>query len=149
MQFEETVTIQRPLDEVFGYVSNAENDAQWRTNVKEIKRVSDGNGHGVGTVYKQTLKGPMGKDIPADLKYTDFQQNRRLAFDTIEGSIRPSATIEFTALDDSTTQVHFVMVWEPTGATKPASKLIGRFLDKNIKESYANLVRVMESGQAR
>jgi uncharacterized membrane protein len=143
MQIEENVTIQRPLDEVFAYVSNAEHDAEWRTNVKEIRRLS-GDG-GAGTIYKQTLKGPMGKDLPADLQYTDYQHNRRLAFDTIEGSVRPSATIEFAPAGDNATHIRFVMIWEPTGGAKVASKIIGKFLEKNVRESYANLVRHMES----
>lgn len=144
MQFQENVTIQRPLEEVFAYMSNAENDAEWRTNVKEIKRVTEATASGVGTVYRQVLRGPFGRDLDADLRYTDYQPNRRLAFDTISGAIRPSAVIEFSPASDRSTEVHFSMTWEPEGGMRLAAPLVGRVLGRTIHASYANLVRRLE-----
>lgn len=145
MQFQETVRIRRPLEEVFAYLSNAENDAEWRVNVKEIKRVSEGDRSGVGTVYRQVLKGPFGRDLDADLRYTAYEPNRRLAFDTIAGAIRPSAVIEFSPAGEDATEVRFRMIWEPEGGIRLVAPLVGRMLGKSIHVSYANLVRHLES----
>ena len=143
MQFTKTVTLQRPLTEVFAYLSDAENDAEWRTNVKEIKRVSGGDRSGVGTIYRQVVKGPLGSGFPADLRYTDFAPNERFAFETIKGAVRPSAVIEFSALSDTTTEVRFTMTWVPQGGIRVAAPLIGRMLERGINESYDNLTRVL------
>jgi uncharacterized membrane protein len=144
MEFQETVTIQKPVEEVFAYMSNAENDAEWRTNVVEIEKVSPGE-KGVGTEYRQVVKGPMGKGLDADLRYTEFEPNQRVAFETISGAVRPSAVIEFTPLSESSTQVRITMTWEPKGAAKATAPVVGRMLESSIKESYANLPRVLES----
>jgi uncharacterized membrane protein len=144
MQFQEKVTIRRPLAEVFAYMSNAENDAEWRTNVKEIERVTEGSTSGVGTVYRQVIRGPLGRGLAADLRYTDYQPNRRLAFDTISGAIRPSAVIEFSPASDRATEVRFQMTWEPEGGMRLAAPLVGRMLGRSIHASYANLVRQLE-----
>jgi len=144
MEFEETVTIQRPVEEVFAYMSNAENDAKWRTNVKEIRQVTEGE-KGVGTEYRQVVKGPMGKGLDADLRYTEFKPNERVAFETIAGSVRPSAVIEFKALSADSTQVHMHMTWVPEGGAKAGAPMIKRMIEKDLKASYANLVKMMES----
>jgi uncharacterized protein YndB with AHSA1/START domain len=146
MQFTKTVTIQRPIDEVFAYLSDAENDAKWRTNVKEIKRVSGGERSGVGTIYRQEVKGPFGTGFPADLRYTEFEPNRRLAFETIKGAVRPSAVLELAPLSTTATEVRFTMTWVPEGGIKVAAPLIGRMLQRGINESYENLTRVLAPG---
>jgi uncharacterized protein YndB with AHSA1/START domain len=144
MEFEETVTIQRPVQEVFAYMSNAEHDAEWRTNVKEIKRLSEGDESGVGTVYHQVVKGPFGRGLDADLRYTAYEPNRRLAFETISGGVRPSAVIEFSPVADNATEVRIRMTWEPQGGMRLAAPLVGGMLRRGLNASYANLVRHME-----
>jgi uncharacterized membrane protein len=140
MDIEQTVVIQRPVEEVFAFMSNAENDAQWRTNVIEIKQTSPGE-HGVGTRYRQVVKGPGGRPLDADLEYTAFEPNKRLAFDTVSGSVRPSGVIEFTPLSEDSTQVRIHMTWEPSGAMKLAAPAIKKMLKSGLQESYANLAR--------
>ena len=143
MDFEETVTIQRPVEEVFAFMSNAENDAKWRTNVKEIEKTKEGQ-NGVGTEYRQVVKGPMGKGLDADLRYTEFRPNERVAFETIAGSVRPSAVIEFKSLSPESCQVHMHMTWVPEGGAKAGAPMIKRMIEKDLKASYANLVKMME-----
>ena len=145
MEFEEKVTIRRPLAEVFAYMSDAENDAKWRTNVISIERVGGGDHSEVGTVYKQVVKGPMGRKLQADFQYTVYEPNKRLAFDTIEGSVRPSAVIDFTPVSDDTTEVRFHMTWVPEGGMKASAPIVGKMLKKSIHESYQNLVHHIES----
>jgi uncharacterized membrane protein len=145
MRYTKSVTVQRPLEEVFAFLSDAENDAKWRTNVKEIKRVSGGDKSGVGTIYRQLVKGPFGRGLPADLRYTEFEPNRRLAFTTIKGAVRPDAVVEFESAAEDATRVTFSMTWEPQGPIKLAEPLIARMLVSGINDSYENLPRVMGS----
>jgi len=45
-----TITIARPVGDVFAFLANAENDKQWRGGVAEMTRTS---GQGVGILYRQ------------------------------------------------------------------------------------------------
>jgi len=45
-----TITIARPVGDVFAFLANAENDKQWRGGVTEMTRTS---GQGVGILYRQ------------------------------------------------------------------------------------------------
>lgn len=148
MIINKSVTINRPVEEVFAYMSNAENDRHWRVNVKSIERVGSGTSSEVGTEYKQKVKGPFG-GLTADLRYTEYVPNERVAFETIRGAVRPSATIEFASRSETETKVTFTMTWEPTGPIVLLRPLIGPILRKTANASYDNLVRHMEAGEDR
>lgn len=143
VHIEKKVTINRPVDEVFGYMSNAENDARWRTNVKYIKR-KPGSDSGVGAEYEQKVKGPFG-GLQADLRYTEYEKNKRVAFETTTGSVRPLGQIDFSAPSEDTTDVHFQLDWEPTGAWKVFAPVMGKILEKNAYASYDNLKQKMDA----
>lgn len=59
-----SVTIQRPIEQVFAFIADGEQCTKWRSGVLDIKRIS---GQGVGTRYAQGVRGPMGRRIAADL----------------------------------------------------------------------------------
>jgi uncharacterized protein YndB with AHSA1/START domain len=81
-QASHSITIRRPVAAVFDFVADGEKCPQWRPSVIDIKRVS---GNGVGTVYAQGAKGPLGGRIAADYEITVFEPNRRIEFQVIAG----------------------------------------------------------------
>ncbi len=87
-----TTTINRPPEVVFAYVLDGEKCPEWRTHVMDIKRIS-GDG-GVGSVYAQGVRGPMGRRIAADYEVTVCEPNRLLEFQTIAGPARPHGRFE-------------------------------------------------------
>jgi len=82
-----TITIKRPAADVFAYVANGLNGPTWRPGVLDIALVS---GDGVGAIYSQGVRGPMGRRIAADYEVTAFEPNRRLEFKAIAGPVRPT-----------------------------------------------------------
>jgi uncharacterized protein YndB with AHSA1/START domain len=82
-----TVTIRRPVAEVFAFLADPENDSAWRAGVLVIRHRS---GEGVGAVYEQRVKGPAGRKIPADIHITALESPGLIAFETIAGPVRPS-----------------------------------------------------------
>ena len=82
-----SVTINRPVADVFAYVADGEKCPQWRSGVLDIRRL---NGDGsVGTTYQQGVKGPMGRRIAADYMVTTYEPNHRLEFQTVTWPARP------------------------------------------------------------
>jgi len=63
------------------------------------KRLS---GSGAGSVYRQGVKGPGGRRIAADYELTTYEPNRRLAFRTIAGPVRPTGEFRFDEVDGGT-----------------------------------------------
>jgi len=54
-RFEGSVVIDRPIDEVFAFVANGENDPKFSPRVQKIEKKTDGP-VGQGTVYASTVK---------------------------------------------------------------------------------------------
>jgi hypothetical protein len=58
-RFGSTVVIDRPIDEVFAFLADGENDKRFSARIVEIAKTTDGP-PGLGTVYASTAKdGPM------------------------------------------------------------------------------------------
>jgi uncharacterized protein YndB with AHSA1/START domain len=95
-----SVTINRPASEVFAFLADGENERRWRPGVLDIQRVS---GQGVGAVYRQGIRGPGGRRIAADYEVTAYEPDRRMAFKTIAGPVRPTGEFRLREADGSTT----------------------------------------------
>jgi uncharacterized membrane protein len=94
-----SVTIDRPVAEVFAYVANGENCPAWRPGVVDIKRIS---GEGLGTRYAQGVRGPMGRRISADYQITKLEPDTTIEFDTVSGPVRPHGRYDFEAAGGGT-----------------------------------------------
>ncbi|MFL5674183.1 MAG: SRPBCC family protein [Chloroflexota bacterium] len=93
------VTIRRPAGDVFAFIADGLNGPKWRSGITDIALVS---GSGVGTIYKQGVKGPGGRRIDADYRITAFEPNRRLAFEAIAGPVRPTGEYVLEQVEDGT-----------------------------------------------
>jgi uncharacterized protein YndB with AHSA1/START domain len=93
---ERTIVIDRPVSEVFAFVADGENAAQWRPGVVEVRRKS-GDGH--GAIYRQIVKGPGGRKIDADYEVTEYQPPSHLAFRAIAGPVRPVGSYDIRSRD--------------------------------------------------
>jgi uncharacterized protein YndB with AHSA1/START domain len=141
-QAEGSVTIARPVDAVFAYLTDGEKCPQWRSGVLDIKRVS-GDG-GLGTRYRQGVKGPMGRRIAADYEVTAFEPNRRIEFQAVAGPARPHGRYDL-APDDSGTRLTFSLDAELNGLRKLLmGAAVQRTMDAEV-EALDQLKRVLEA----
>ena len=111
---EHSVTIDRPAAEVFNYLADGEKCTEWRSGVIEIKRVS---GDGADAQYKQSVRGPGGRAIPADYTITEFTPDSLIAFQTTAGPVRPRGRYALREAGGATT-VTFTLDAELTGLKK-------------------------------
>ena len=96
---ERAITINRPVSEVFAFVTDGLTAPQWRSGVLDVALAS---GHGIGAVYRQGVKGPGGRRIAADYEVTELEPGTRLAFRAIAGPVRPTGEYRFAATDTGT-----------------------------------------------
>jgi uncharacterized membrane protein len=141
---EHEVTIARPVAEVFAFVEDGLNAPKWRPGVLDISLTS---GTGLGSVYKQGVKGPGGRRIDADYRITALEPNRRLSFEAIAGPVRPTGQF---VLDDvnGATRLKFALQAELGGIKK---LLMGGAVQKTMNAEVAateRLKQVLEAAQA-
>jgi uncharacterized protein YndB with AHSA1/START domain len=76
IQFDQSVVIERPLEEVFAFVADPENDAQWTPVVTETRKTSEGP-LGVGTTYEQSGHF-LGRNFEMLFEVTEYEPNRKI-----------------------------------------------------------------------
>ena len=137
---ENSIVINRPRSDVFAFVANHENDVKWRPGVLDIARAS---GEGQGAVYRQGVKGPMGKRINADFEVSVYQEGSHLAFRTLGGPVQPEGSYRFEDAD-SGTRVTFSLSASLRGPQKLMAPMVSKSMRSQV-DALANLKRVLES----
>jgi carbon monoxide dehydrogenase subunit G len=138
-----SVTIHKPVGEVFAFLADGENETQWRPGVKEIRR--EGGAPGVGTIYRQQVSGPMGKTIDADVEITAFEPDRLIAFHAIAGPVRPQGSYALEAAGEGATRVTFSLDAELSGAMKLMKGRVQKTMEGEVG-TLENLKQVLEGG---
>jgi uncharacterized membrane protein len=137
---ENSVVINRPRSEVFDFVANHDNDPRWRAGVADIARAS---GQGQGEVWRQGMKGPMGRRIDADFEVTAYQEGTLLAFRTLAGPVQPEGSYRFEDADGGT-RVSFSLSADLRGMQKLMAPMVSKSM-RNEVGALSNLKRVLES----
>jgi uncharacterized protein YndB with AHSA1/START domain len=75
-RFEATVVIDRPIQQVFDFLADGENDPRFSPRVLEIAKTTDGP-PGVGTVYASTVK-DAGMKPHREFRLTEFERPTRI-----------------------------------------------------------------------
>lgn len=137
---ERTITIHAPLDHVFAFFTTPDNDPAWRSGIKDIH--ADGE-PAVGRVVHQTIAGPMGRGIGADIEITAYEPPSRYAFQVVAGPVRPAGSFDFAQVEGGTS-VRFTLAAEITGLKKV---LMGTPVRKSMEAEMAaldNAKRILE-----
>ena len=80
---ERTVVIDRPIEEVFAYVTDQTNTPNWQAGLVEVQRTTPGP-IGVGTKHRFVRKF-MGRRMEADNEYVAYEPGRLVTFRTTSG----------------------------------------------------------------
>jgi len=75
-RFEATAHIDRPIEEVFAFVADGENDPKFSPRVQEISKTTEGP-PGVGTIYASTVK-DAGMTTKREFELTEFNPPTRI-----------------------------------------------------------------------
>jgi uncharacterized membrane protein len=140
LEFENTVRIDRPVDEVFAFLSDFENIPKWNYYVLEVRRLSE-SPIGVGTTYHQVRK-----TDEQDFRITEFEPNHTVAMKTLPQS-SPDLEMRFTLYEEGiTTRVRDE--WKlNTGRPAIFERLAGGRIKSAVAENLAKLKELLEEGQ--
>jgi uncharacterized protein YndB with AHSA1/START domain len=84
-RFEATVVIDRPIEDVFAFLADGENDPKFSPRVLEIAKTTDGP-PGVGTVYASTVK-DAGMKTKREFRLTEFESPTRIRWAEISKNL--------------------------------------------------------------
>jgi uncharacterized protein YndB with AHSA1/START domain len=141
--FETDVHIERPLDEVFAYVSEPLNFPRWNSAVELVRETSAREG-GVGSTYVMERELPTGRAVNR-LDVVASEAPHEFAIRASAGPTPFLYRYRFSS-QDSETVVNLDAEVELPGAAALLPQLARRAIKSGVDDNLATLKRVLELG---
>jgi uncharacterized protein YndB with AHSA1/START domain len=138
--FEHSVTIDRPVEEVFAYLTDIRNLPRWQDGVVDARAEQEA---GPGAQFTE-VRSFLGKRIESTMEIFEYEPSRVFSIRVAKGPIPFEVRHVFEVAGDGTRiQVHGS--GEPGGFFKLAEPLVARQAEKAAKKSFATLKKLLES----
>ena len=143
-RFEATVVIDRPIEEVFAFLADGENDPKFSPRVLEIAKTTDGPA-GVDTVYASTVK-DAGMKTEREFKITAFEPPTRIRWAELSKNLITAAEGGYDlAREGNGTRVTIYNVLEGHGPGKLIAPLALRAARKGADDFGKSIKRAVEA----
>jgi uncharacterized protein YndB with AHSA1/START domain len=96
IRFTITTDIDRPVGDVFAYVTDPQKLPTWQTNTVSVVQEGDGPLR-VGTRLREVHRGPGGKELPSLVEVSELDPGRTFALRMLEGPLPIHGRIELAA----------------------------------------------------
>jgi hypothetical protein len=139
---EESIIINRPVDEVFAFVADQTNGPKWQSGLLEVRRITEGP-VGVGTKHRAVRKF-MGRRLEATNEYMVYEPNKEVTFTGTAGSTE----FQHSYLTETTTEgtkLTSRMEMRSKGLFGLAEPLIASSLRREFLASMGELKDLLEN----
>ena len=139
-KFDGSAVVDRPIEEVFAFLADGENDPRFSPRVLEIEKRTNGP-LGVGTVYASTVK-DAGMKTTREFEITEFSQPTRIRWKEISKNLVTAREggYDLEPAGDGSTQVTVHNVLEGHGFGKLIEGLALRGARKDAP-AFANRIK--------
>ena len=134
-KIERTITIHRPVDEVFAYLSEVEHGPDYISGQREAHQTSSGP-MGIGSTFATSGTFPR---RGATFEVTDYELNQRLAWKANSGA---TTTWAFQPSGPST-RVTFTRVADAHGLSKLTESLLQGFANGQVDQDLGTLKELL------
>ena len=141
IQFTIDTEIERPVGEVFAFVTDPARLASWQTNTVSAVQEDDGP-LGLGTRLREVHRAG-GRDHESLVEVTEYEPDRAFALHVVEGALPVDARMSFEPTERGTL-MRFGAHGQATGALRLAEPLLRRTLKRQFANHCATLKRVLE-----
>lgn len=141
---EHSIVIERPLDEVFDYLTAPWKMPEWQSDVLEASTVGD---QPIGPDTKVRVdRRFMGQTVTLTLETTEFKPNERFSFASESGPISLKGSVAESPHEQGTS-VRFTVSGEGSGLMMLAGPFIEQAVRQETIDNALNLKRILESRQ--
>jgi uncharacterized membrane protein len=139
---EKVIKINRPIEEVFAYVSDLQNGTKWQSGLVESKRITEGK-LGIGSQFTGVRKF-MGRRMESIIQFTTYELNKKIAFKSISGASPFEQSFLFETTTEGT-RLTTVLDLQTSGLMFLAKPMIASGLKREMDTNFANLKVMLES----
>lgn len=145
IKVEVTTNIDAPVEEVFAFSTNNENDPTWMEEIKKVEKTSE-RPLGVGSTFINYVEF-MGRTFDDSHEVTEYEPNKKMTIVQKTGPVPFKATYLFQPTDGGTLfSLHIEA--ETKGFFKVASPLVRRQLKAQYERNLSNLRTLLEAKEA-
>jgi uncharacterized protein YndB with AHSA1/START domain len=141
MNFETSVRIVRPVEEVFDYVSDPRNLPRWNSAVRDVRQASP-EGGGVGSTYLMDRELPGGR-AENELEIVGFERPISFEMRTISGPTPFIYRYRFGP-DGDATILDLAADVELPGIAGALGPLAARGVKRGVDANFATLKQILE-----
>jgi len=145
VEFDKSIHILAPVEEVFAFWSHVENFPRFMTHIREVRDLGDGRSHWVA-------EGPGGVAVSWDAEITDYKKNERLGWRSVNGStVNTEGVVKFSKSRQGGTTVQIHMCYCPPAGVLGHSVawLFGADPKSEMDDDLARLKSLLEIGKTR
>lgn len=140
-KIENTITINRPVEQVFTFVADYRNNVKWQTGVIAAEFTSTGP-VGVGTTYKYDAE-IMGRKLETSGELTVYDPPKKVAWKSTSGPFPMSGSTIFASVEAGTL-VSDTIEAEPGGFFKLAAPLLFKQMQGQTAKDMHKLKEILE-----
>ena len=141
IKVEKSIVINKPVEEVFNFVTAAGNYTKWQTGVTDI--IEGGSRNTVGSQFTEVRKF-MGQEMRTTLELTEFVPNTKWAAKVVKGPVPYEVNMTFQSVEGGT-RVITCVDGEPKGFFKLAEGMVAGQLEKSLAEDEQKLKEILEA----
>jgi uncharacterized protein YndB with AHSA1/START domain len=138
---EVSIFINRPIEQVFAFISDSQNRSKWQANLVKSEKITDGSVR-LGTQLREFRR--MGRrEVETQVEVTAFEFNRHFSTKTIT---KPLVTDNYSfESENGGTRVQHQYTMTTSGIMRLFEPLIARPIKNGLNESFGKLKRLLES----
>ena len=137
-----SISIYRPINRVFDFISTPENDFQWQYGTLASARISEG-AIKIGTTFRSNSN-LMGYRTQSTFEVTEYEQGKKYGFKSLSGPLQ-SFTIFALHMAEGCTQVNLSMQANKINSIELNENILGKKMKKQFKENLVMLKNILES----
>jgi uncharacterized membrane protein len=142
IHIEESITINRPIEEVFAYVSDFRTASQWQSGMVDVRLTPEGPvGVGTRATFERVF---LGRKLEMTVEIVEYQPPTKQAFKSISGPMPTTVSRRFepTAMG---TKYSMVIEAQAGGVFALAEPLVARSLSRGVEADLGTLKDLLES----
>jgi hypothetical protein len=141
IKIEHSIVINRPVAEVFAFVTDPANNAKWQEGLVESRMISSGPMEAGAQVTD--VRKFLGRDMESKLEVTVFEPNKRFVQKVTSGPI-PFELIQTFDPSVNGTKLTVLIQGEPGGFFKLAAGMVQKQLESQLQGDAERLKKVLE-----
>jgi uncharacterized protein YndB with AHSA1/START domain len=142
IKVEDSIIVQRPIEEVFAFLADQTNAPRWQSGLLEVRRTTEGP-IGVGTKHTAVRKF-MGRRVEASNEFVEYEQNRIIAFTGKATGIDFAASYTTESTPEGTKVISYLEM-QPKGFFGFTEPLMTSSLRREMAANLGELKQVLES----